>query len=106
MFQTQIKLILNHLKPYLCNAMCFTVHIIFINFDNHSPDFGRETCLAPEGFKRSFSGPWPKKVVHHWYTSSCWTLMETLSHSFIQAISIAVFRGAPDTAQILCWNFM
>ena len=46
--------------------MCFTVHIVFINFDNHSPDLGRETCLAPEGFKRSFSGPWPKKVVHHW----------------------------------------
>ena len=41
------------------------VHIIFINFDNHSPDLGRETCLAPEGFERSFSGPWLKKVVHH-----------------------------------------
>jgi len=22
-------------------------------------------CLAPEGFKKSKSGPWPKKVVHH-----------------------------------------
>ena len=52
--------------PGLILVPGFTVHIIFINFDNHSPDFGRETCLAPEGFKRSFSGPWPKKVVHHW----------------------------------------
>src|SRR6218665_1485809 len=45
--------------------MCFTVHIIFINFDRHSLDLGRGICLAPEGFKRSISGPRPKKVVHH-----------------------------------------
>src|SRR6218665_331213 len=25
----------------------------------------RCTCLAPEEFKKSKSGPWPKKVVHH-----------------------------------------
>src|SRR6218665_2128961 len=46
-------------------TMCFTVHIIFIHFDKHSPDQGCDTCLAPEGFKRSISGPRPKKVVHH-----------------------------------------
>ena len=26
--------------------------------------------MAPEEFKRSFSGPWPKKVVHHWSTNT------------------------------------
>src|SRR6218665_1209228 len=51
---------------YLCCAMCFTVHIIFIHFDKHSSDLGLDTCLAPEGFNRSISGPRPKKVVHHW----------------------------------------
>src|SRR6218665_3268347 len=30
----------------------------------------RQTCLAPEEFKNSRSGPWPKKVVHHWDTVS------------------------------------
>ena len=44
-----------------------TVHIIFITFDKHSPDLGRDTCLAPEGFKRLFNGPRPEKFVHHWY---------------------------------------
>src|SRR6218665_728890 len=53
------------LKPYLCYAMCFKVNIIFINVDDHSPDLGRDTCLASEGFQRSISGPRPKKVVHH-----------------------------------------
>ena len=46
--------------------MCFTVHIIFLNFDKHSSELGCDTCLAPKGFKRSISGPRPKKVVHHW----------------------------------------
>src|SRR6218665_2468352 len=30
----------------------------------------RQTCLAPEEFKNSRSGPWPKKVVHHCRTGS------------------------------------
>src|SRR6218665_1642878 len=34
---------------YLCCAMCFTVHIIFIHFDKHSSDLGLDTCLAPKG---------------------------------------------------------
>src|SRR6218665_2889845 len=51
--------------------MCFTVHIIFVNFDNHSPDLGRDICLAPEGFQRSISGLWTKKVVHHWRIATC-----------------------------------
>jgi len=63
--------------------MCFTEHInqsinirllsgttpdtiILINFYKHSCSLGRDTCLAPEGFKRSICGPRPKKVVHHW----------------------------------------
>jgi len=50
---------------YLCYAMCFTVHMIFIHFDKHSSDLGLDTCLATEGFKRSISGPRPKMVVHH-----------------------------------------
>ena len=65
MFYTQTTLVLSHLKPYLCYAMCFTMRIIFIYFDKHSPNLGRDTCLAPEEFQRSISGPWPKKVVHH-----------------------------------------
>ena len=36
---------------YLCYAMCFTVHIIFIHFDKHSPDLGRDTCLAPKSLR-------------------------------------------------------
>ena len=50
------------LMPYLYYAMCFTVHIISIHFDKHSSDLGRDTCLAPEEFMRSISGPWPKKL--------------------------------------------
>src|SRR6218665_1649904 len=42
-----------------------TMHILFINFGKQSPNLGRDTCLAPEGFSRSICGPWPKKVVHH-----------------------------------------
>src|SRR6218665_1267833 len=62
--------------------MCFTEHInqsinirllsgttpdtiILINFYKHSCSLGRDTCLAPEGFKRSICGPRPKKAVHH-----------------------------------------
>src|SRR6218665_3995227 len=43
----------------------FTVHVTFMNFDKHSPDLGRDTCLAPERFKRSICVPRLKKVVHH-----------------------------------------
>src|SRR6218665_4027540 len=46
--------------------MCFTVHVIFLNFYKHSPELNCDTCLAPEGFRRLICGPWPKKVVHHW----------------------------------------
>src|SRR6218665_1314059 len=47
---------------YLCFVMYFTVHIILINFDKHSLDLGRDTCLAPERLKRSISGPRPKRL--------------------------------------------
>src|SRR6218665_1336805 len=62
----QTTLILSHLSPIYLMSCVFTVHITFINFDKHSPDLGRYTCLAPERFKRSICGPRPKKVVHHW----------------------------------------
>ena len=45
--------------------MCFTVHVIFLNFYKHSPELSCDTCLAPEEFRRLICGPWPKKVVHH-----------------------------------------
>jgi len=32
--------------------MCCNVQLIFINFGKHSPDLGRDTYLAPEGFKQ------------------------------------------------------
>jgi len=50
----------------------FSVHIILIHFDKHSLDLGRDTWLAPVGFKRSISGPRPKKVVHHWPYMYLW----------------------------------
>jgi len=55
MFQTQTTLILSHLKP-LCNVMCFTALVIFINIDTHSHDLGYDTYLAPEWFMGSISG--------------------------------------------------
>jgi len=58
--------ILNHLKHYLRYSMCFAVFIICINSGKHSPNLGHDICLAPRGFKTSISGPWLKKVVHHW----------------------------------------
>src|SRR6218665_950185 len=64
--------------------MCFTVHIIFINFEKLSPNLRRETrdtCLAPECFERSIRGPWPKKVVHHWFT-------RTRPHFWVSQINI------------------
>jgi len=73
-FKTPTTLVLSHLKPYLCYAMCFTVHIILVNFNKHTPDLVRDTCLALEGVKRSISGPWLKKVVHHWSTSVTFTM--------------------------------
>src|SRR6218665_3406186 len=48
----------------LCYAMCVTVNIIFIHF-NIWHEIHRQTCLAPEGTRKSISGPRPKKVVHH-----------------------------------------
>src|SRR6218665_3647959 len=45
-------------------AMCVTVNIIFIYFDIWH-EIHRHTCLAPEGIKKSISGPRPEKVVHH-----------------------------------------
>ena len=55
-------------------AIYFTVQDVFINFDRHSPDLGRDTYLAPEGLKWSISSPWSKKVVHHCHGT-------TLQHS-------------------------
>src|SRR6218665_885829 len=52
-------------KPFLCYAMCFTLHSIFMHFDKHSPDSSRDTYLAQKGFRRPTSGPWTKKDVHH-----------------------------------------
>src|SRR6218665_3754914 len=31
--------------------MCFTVHIIFINFDNHSPDWVARPVWPPKGLR-------------------------------------------------------
>src|SRR6218665_216105 len=45
-------------------AMCVIVNIIFIHFDIWREIY-RHTCLAPEGIKKSISGPRPKKVVHN-----------------------------------------
>lgn len=55
--------------------MCFIVHIIFINFVKHSPDLVRDTYLAPDQFKRSISGLWPKKIVH-----LCLTYIQIRTH--------------------------
>ena len=60
----------------LCYAMCVTVNIIFIYFDIWH-EIHRHTCLAPEGTKKSISGPRPKKVVHH-----C-TILSVLMHIYI-----------------------
>ena len=58
--------------------MYFNVNIIFINFDKHSFDIGpiynvyaisSHTYLTPEGTRKSNSGPRPKKVVHHRFSS-------------------------------------
>src|SRR6218665_2471445 len=36
------------------------------------------TCLAPDWFKKSISGPWPKKVVHHWFSESYFSTNGTM----------------------------
>src|SRR6218665_1432197 len=51
--------------------MCFTVHIILKICYKHSRDLRRDTCLAPEGFKRSICGPRLKKVVHQSFILTC-----------------------------------
>src|SRR6218665_2200163 len=45
-----------------CVLLCTSSSKILTIISHH---LGRDTCLAPEGFNRSFSGPWPNKVVHH-----------------------------------------
>src|SRR6218665_4212863 len=61
------------LSPIL-NAL-YVDFVVFFYCARHSPKcwyafmghrLCRQTCLAPEEFKKSKSGPWPKKVVHHW----------------------------------------
>ena len=53
------------LKAIFMLCRLVTLHIIFVHFDKHLPDSSRDTCLAPEGSKRSSSGPWTKKVVRY-----------------------------------------
>ena len=59
-------------------------------------DFGRDTCLAPEGFKRSISGPQPKKVVHHCYKSSnTATCRQRRAQGFVSGVA-GIIPVAPE----------
>jgi len=65
----QIAFILNYLKPLLCYLMLCALEWTsssYILSRIHLNELYRHTCLAPEGIKKSISGPRPKKVVHHW----------------------------------------
>ena|SRR6218665_659984 len=51
---------------FIAALMCFTAHIIFMNFLCINRELqARRTCLAPDSFKKWSSGSLPKRVVHH-----------------------------------------
>src|SRR6218665_3333995 len=60
-----------------------------------------QTCLAPEEFKNSRSGPWPKKVVHHCF--SLRTERMSFSRSYVDPMQrfstgrSRTPRGSPDS---------
>jgi len=100
---------------YLCYAMCFTVHIIFVHFDKHSSDLGLDTCLAPEGFKRWISGPRPEKVVHHctkvskrsWTLSAYCNVQAALAAKMwptLAARPTGIFPGVPAAQSTTVYN--
>ena len=49
----------------------FTVYAILISFNMHSSDVGLVVALvSPQEFKKSRSGPWPKRLCNARYTHS------------------------------------
>jgi len=62
--------------------MCFTVHIILINFDKHSRDLGRDTCLAPKGLRDRFVARSRKRL--------CTTVINELSLTCLWFVTVII----------------